>query len=58
MNDEKLRNDYFDRVKVELDALDKSSSIFYKLVNEKIQGIFEKGFLGKLSHIYEKSKEA
>ena len=56
MNDEKLRNDYFDRVGIELEALDKNSSTFYQLVNEKIREVFEKGFIGKLQLIYDRSK--
>jgi hypothetical protein len=56
--DQKLKDHYFDKLRSEVKKLENNKDNFYKLVNQKIQTIFENAYLEKLNKIYEKSVEA
>jgi len=56
--DEKLRERYFDGLNAEVKKLEDDRAAFYELVNTNIQAIFEGAYLGRLSTIHAKSKEA
>ena len=59
LNDDKLRDSYFGQVRDHIATLEKSpSQEFYKLVNGKIQEIFENAYLEKLQNIFDRSVEA
>jgi hypothetical protein len=48
LRDKKLRDTYFDKLRAEVGKLDDKGE-FYKLVNQKIEGVFEKAYLDKLN---------
>lgn len=58
LRDEKLREKYYNSIIAEVDKLDHNSEEFYKLVNEKIQTLFEDAYVNRLSYIFDKSKDA
>jgi hypothetical protein len=54
-----LRDSYFNQAREHISNLEKSpSQEFYKLVNGKIQEIFENAYLEKLQNVYNRSVEA
>jgi len=59
LKDDKLREGYFIQTRDYLENLEKSADAeFYKLVNTKIQYIFEQAYLEKLQTIFDRSSEA
>jgi hypothetical protein len=58
LTDQKLRNNYFDKIISHVNSIDKNDTLFYGLVNNKINNIFENAFLQRLDQIYKKSEEA
>jgi len=54
-----LRDSYFNQAREQISTLEKQpSQEFYKIVNGKIQEIFENAYLEKLQNIYNRSVEA
>ena len=58
MNDQKLRENYFDRINVDLEKLTSDPAVFSKEVNEIIDNVFTDAYIDKLDKVYKKSKEA
>ena len=58
MTDQKLRNNFFDKIITEVNKIENNETLFYDIVNNKIKNVFEEAFINRLNEIYKKSEEA